>query len=141
MVTLDQGSDNDEAFWAYLGEGEIQPADELDRQVEEFAPLLFKLPEDPEDEAEQIAKGERVKVGFVTACKLPKSLLNDSDVFLLDAGWELFLWVGSKADKAERLGAISKADHYCQEDMRTGDLPMTIVKSGNEPQEFLEYFH
>lgn len=141
MVTLDQGSDADETFWEYLGEGEIQPADELDRKVEEFAPLLFKLPENPEDDAVQIAQGERIRIGFVTACKLPKNLLDDSDVFLLDVGWELFLWFGNKASKGEKLLAMSKADHYCQRDVRTSELPLTIVKAGCEPSDFLSYFH
>ena len=143
-MTLDQGAGDDSAadFWSYLGDGEIADADEEDEDVEEFAPLLFKLPEDPEglDEAEQIGKGEKVKIGFTESPKIDRSLLNDDDILLLDSGWEIFLWIGANADRSQKLGAIARGDAYCQEDMRTANLPMSIIKSGYESSEFNSYF-
>jgi Gelsolin repeat len=143
VVTLDQGAGDDSAtdFWAYLGgDGEIAEEDDDDVHVDEFAPLLFKLPGDPEDEAEQIAKGEKVSIGFTTSVKLSRDLLDESDVFLLDSGWEVFLWIGSKSDKSEKLGALGRADTYLNDDVRTSNLPLSIVKSGYEPSEFNAYF-
>lgn len=142
VVVLDQGAGDEECseFWAYLGEGDIADADEEDETMEEFAPLLFKLPGDADGEPEQVGKGEKVKIGFVTACRLSKDLLDDSDVFLLDAGWEVFLWLGNNADKSEKLGSFSKADKYCKEDLRTVDLPLSIVKSGFESSDFNSFF-
>lgn len=145
VVTLDQGNGDDEAadFWAYLGEGEIQEADEGDNEIEEFAPLLFKLPpaDDELAEPEQVAKGEPVKIGFGPAtCKLERSALDESDVMLLDGGWEIFVWMGKDADRSEKLGAIARADKYCKDDLRTVDLPVSIVKSGYEGSDFLSYF-
>jgi hypothetical protein len=143
VVTLDQGAGDDSAtdFWAYLGgDGEIAEEDDDDVHVDEFAPLLFKLPGDPEDEAEQIAKGEKVSIGFATSVKLSRDLLDESDVFLLDSGWKVFLWIGSKADKSEKLGALGRADTYLNDDVRTSNLPLSIVKSGYEPSEFNAYF-
>ena len=141
---MEQGAGDDSAadFWGYLGDGEIADADEDDEEVEEFTPLLFKLPEDPEglDEAEQIGKGEKVKIGFTSACKIDRSLLNESEVLLLDSGWEIFLWMGANADRSQKLSAIARADAYCQQDMRTANLPMSIVKSGYESSEFNDYF-
>merc|ERR1711915_304596 len=136
-VVLDQGAGDEEDgdFWAYLGEGEIQPADDSDSSVDAFAPLLFKL--SPGEDAVQVAKGEMIKIGWAAAeCKLPKDALDENDVFLLDAGWEIYVWVGSGADKSERLSAMSLADAYCKEDPRTSDLPLSFLKSGYESSSF-----
>lgn len=135
---LDQGDDDDADFWAYLGEGEIAEDGEDDDEVEEFAPLLFQLP--AEGEPIQVGKGETVKIGFTSGPKLSKDLLDEANVFLLDAGWEVFLWLGKDADRSEKLGAFSKADKYCQSDLRTIDLPLSIVKSGYEPHDFNSFF-
>jgi len=142
VVVLEEGSGDEECeeFWAYLGEGEVADADEEDEDVEEFAPLLFKLPAGEDEEPEQVAKGEMVKIGFVKECKLSKDLLDESDVFLLDSGWEIFVWIGKNADKSEKLGAFSKADTYCKDDLRTVDLPLSLVKSGWEPSDFNSFF-
>mmetsp|Transcript_81753 Transcript_81753/g.122808 ORF Transcript_81753/g.122808 Transcript_81753/m.122808 type:complete len:376 (-) Transcript_81753:180-1307(-) len=144
VTVLEQGAGDEEdaAFWAYLKEGEIAEAADDDHIVEEFTPLLFKLPEGDDDleEAEQVGKGEKVKIGFTTQCKISKDLLDESDVFLLDAGWELFLWIGKNADRSEKLGAFAKADKYCQADLRTVDLPLSIVKSGYEQADFNNFF-
>jgi gelsolin len=140
VQVLDQGDgdEEDSEFWGYLGEGEIADAADDDHEAEEFAPLLFKLPVDAEPE--QVGKGEKVKVGFQTSCMLAKDLLDEGDVFLLDAGWEVFLWIGKNADRSEKLGAFSKADKYCQGDLRTIDLPLAIVKSGFESNNFNSFF-
>ena len=139
VTILEQGDDADDAFWGYLGEGDIADADEDDHAVEEFAPLLFKIPGDGGD-AEQVGKGEKVKTRFKTSSKVSKDLLNDSDVFLLDAGWEVFLWIGANADRSEKMAAFSKADVYCKKDPRTTNLPLSIVKSGMESADFDAYF-
>ncbi|KAH8050603.1 hypothetical protein JL722_11257 [Aureococcus anophagefferens] len=41
-----------------------------------------------------------------------KSMLSSDDVFLLDAGREVFTWIGSKASDAERRNAMSTAIAY-----------------------------
>ena len=143
VTVMDQGQGDDEVadFWAYLGEGEIQEADEGDEAVEEFAPLLFKLGADPDSEPEQVAEGEKVKIGFGPAkSRISKSSLDESDVFLLDAGWEIFVWIGSDSDRSEKLSALAKADAYCKLDPRTADLPLSLVKSGYESSNFNRYF-
>jgi len=144
VTVLDQGhgDEEDADFWGYLGtDGDIQEADDLDEQVEEFAPLLFRLSSDPEEEPEQVAEGEPVKIGFGGASpRLDRSALDETDVFLLDAGWELFLWIGKDADRSEKIAAMGKADKYCMEDPRTADLPMTLIKSGYETPAFTGYF-
>jgi gelsolin len=141
VTFLDQGTGDDEveAFWKYLeDDGDIADADEDDHTVEEFAPLLFKL---GDDGATQVAKGEPVKVSFGKAsAKIPRSALEPSDVFLLDSGWEIFVWIGEESDRSEKISAMARADVYCKEDPRTADLPLTLVKSGYETSTFNAYF-
>lgn len=113
VVTMDQGDGDQEHadFWAYLADGEIQEADEGDEDIEEFTPLLFHMPEG--GEPNQIAKAEPVKVRFGRpAHKLDRSLLDENDVFLLDAGWEVYLWMGKNSDRSEKFAAMNKADGY-----------------------------
>lgn len=140
VTSLDQGSDEDEGFWKYLeGDGEITDADEDDSTVEEFTPLLFKIV--PNEEPVQVAKGEPVKIGFGKAsAKISRSALEESDVFLLDSGWEIFVWLGKDADRSEKVSAMAHADAYCKEDPRTADLPLTLCKSGYETSTLNGYF-
>jgi gelsolin len=140
VVTLDpeNGDDNDEAFWGYLGDGTIGAAVDDDETVLEFTPLLFKLGNEP---AQQVAAGEPVKMGFGKVHpKIAKSALTSDDIFLLDAGWEMFVWIGPNAALKEKTSAVAWADQYCLGDSRTADLPMALVKAGYEPTDFSAHF-
>ena len=109
-----------------------------DEDIEEFAPVLYKL--NPDGSTEKVGEGEKVKIGFAsTAVKLDKGLLHEGDVFLLDAGWELFCWMGSGASRDEKLAAISNADKYAKDNDKM-NLPLSIIKSGYEPSDFNNYF-
>jgi gelsolin len=143
VKVLDQGQGDEEEtdFWDYLGDGEIQEADDGDEEVDEFIPLLFKLSDNPDEEPEQVAEGEPVKVRWGSPSpKIDRSFLNENDVFLLDAGWEIFVWIGTDADRSEKLMAMGKADSFCKQDPRKADLPVSIVKSGWESSGFKAFF-
>lgn len=120
VVTLDQDQGDAEhaEFWAYLeaGGGAIKEADEADEEVEEFVPLLFKVPSPSGDEAEepeQIAKAETVKQRFgPPASKFDRALLDEAGVFLLDAGWEVFLWMGKESCRDSKFAGMAHADSY-----------------------------
>lgn len=132
-----EGDDSDGDFWGLLGDGEIQPPVGGDEDVEECVPTLYKL---GDGAPEKVAEGEKVKIGFAPAsCKLDKSLLDESDVFLIDAGWELFCWIGSSASRDEKLMAMQKSDKYAKDNGKMY-LPLTIVKSGYESSDFDKYF-
>jgi len=140
VTVLDQGEGDDSAadFWGFLADGEIQADNGEDKEVEEFTPILYKLHGD--GSAEKVGEGEKVKVGFAASTvKLDKALLHDGDVFLLDAGWELFTWMGSGASRDEKLAAMSSSDKYAKDNNKMY-LPLSIVKSGWEPSDFLKYF-
>lgn len=142
-VTLEEGDDaNAEAFWEKVGtDGEIGPAEEGDEEVKEFLPTLYRITDDYQ--VLRIAEAEKVRRGAASAVAqhfIKRSLLDDDDVFLLDAGWDVFLWVGNGSDKEEKMAGLSKADEYLQSTPRTANLPLTIIKSGWETADFLQFF-
>lgn len=149
VIVLDQesGGDNDEEFWKYLGtDGHIKTLEEEEEEGEgdetvlEFTPTLYRLAKG--EEAAPVASGEPVKIGFGRATpRIPKSALVTTDVFLLDAGWEVFVWVGPQASRDERLEAMEQAQAYTKANGRTLHLPLTFVKEGYEPQNFKDFFY
>ena len=143
VEVLEQGNGDDAAvdFWAALSgdPSEIGPADNNDSAVTEFVPQLYRLPS--EGDPEMVAEGEPVKVGFGAATpKIPKSTLDETDAFLLDAGWEIFVWIGKDADRSERLAAMGQADKYGNANPRAKSLPVTMIKSGWETSKFNSFF-
>eukprot|EP00540_Astrosyne_radiata_P013945 CAMPEP_0116849434 /NCGR_PEP_ID=MMETSP0418-20121206/15572_1 /TAXON_ID=1158023 /ORGANISM="Astrosyne radiata, Strain 13vi08-1A" /LENGTH=380 /DNA_ID=CAMNT_0004481159 /DNA_START=24 /DNA_END=1166 /DNA_ORIENTATION=+ len=148
VVVLDQNANDteDEAkeFWDSLpGEmSDIGPANhEEDKTIKEFVPTLFRLPGKGEGDITKVAEGEKVRIGFGRPePKIKKSELDETDVFLLDSGWELYLWMGKKADRSERLAAMGHVDHYGNSNPRAKNLPVSIVKAGWETAEFNSYF-
>lgn len=142
VVVLDQGEGDAvvEEFWTPLGgyDEDIAPADDGDEEVTEFVPTLYKL---GGNEPEVIAEGELVKIGFGRATpKISKRLLDSGDVFMLDSGWELFLWQGKESDRSERLACMGAVDKYGQCMPRAKHLPVSIIKEGYETSTFNSHF-
>jgi len=139
VKVLEAGNDADETFWGFLeDDGDIADADGDDSTIEKFAPLLIQL---KGDETIKVAEGEPISEGFGKPTpKIARSELKSEDVFLLDAGWDLFVWIGAGADLQEKVGALGRADVYCKQAPRTADLPLTLVKAGYEPSSFTDYF-
>ena len=109
---LDQGDGDDEFtdFWAYLGSGDIASAEEPDEPITEFKPLLFRVDGNPEAKLKEVAKGCFKQRPGKLVRVLDKGSLNEDDVFLMDSGWELFVWIGSAADTSEKIAAMGAAD-------------------------------
>jgi gelsolin len=143
VVVLDQGDGDEEhlEFWDYLGDGTIGPDLDDDEEVQDFTPLLFRVDGDPTKELELVATGTSVqKTSKVMSC-LPKEGLDPDDVFLLDSGWEIFVWVGKGADSMERLASMGGADRYAKMEPRALNVPVVILKEGQETEQFKSYFH
>jgi hypothetical protein len=142
VVVIDQGSNDDADFFALLSgdAGDIGPGNGAsDEEVTEFMPVLYRL---GGGDPEMVAEGEPIKIGWAKASpKIDKALLNESDIFLLDAGWEIFVWMGEQADRSERLGAMGHIDKYGLQEPRAKHLPSSIVKSGYESFKFQSFFY
>jgi gelsolin len=141
-VTIQQEDGEEEYpdFWTTLGgtDGEVAPPQDGDELVKEFTPVLFRITGG--GNVVKIAEADKIRRFGSVALKLDRAFLDDDDVFLLDAGWEVFLWVGNGSDKEEKVAGLSKADEYLKKTVRTANLPLTIVKSGWESPDFWQFF-
>jgi hypothetical protein len=158
VLTQGDGDDEDEEFWNYLERGDSAGAGRskaigststgwkerknLAASLKEFKPKLFAVDADPTKPLEQVGLGELIKKtakakmgGFFN-----KSSLDDNDVFLLDTGWKLFVWIGKAADSGERVAALGAADRYAEIDPRAKELPVTVIKAGKESTGFFSFF-
>lgn len=142
VTTLDQDQGDDEytEFWDYLGDGTIGEDMEDDEGVLEFEPLLFRVDGDLSKELELKATGQPIQKMSKECTCFQKSLLDEDDVFLIDSGWEIYVWIGKGADRFEKIAAMTAADRYSKKEGRTLELPVHIVKSGNESDSFLALF-
>mmetsp|Transcript_23815 Transcript_23815/g.36201 ORF Transcript_23815/g.36201 Transcript_23815/m.36201 type:complete len:375 (-) Transcript_23815:117-1241(-) len=142
-TVLQQGDGDEEYtdFWEYLGnDGEIGPDLQDDEEVTEFSPLLFRVDGDASKPLDQVASGTPIqKTSKVVSC-LKKGDLDTADVFLLDAGWDIYIWIGKGSDHSEKLAAMGAADRYAKMEPRALNIPVTIVKEGSETDIFNSYF-
>ena len=141
VQVLDQGQGDEEYtdFWSYLGDGEIQADSGADEEIDEFTPLLFRVDGDLSKDLEKVAEGSPIQKTSAECQCFSKSDLNDGDVYLMDTGWEIYVWIGSGADSFEKIAAMFAADKYSKMDPRTLELPVHIVKSGRESGRFLSF--
>ena len=132
-ITMDD-NDNDE-FWKLLGGSadDIQDADTLDAKVSESEPELYCVSD---------ASGEmaytRVAIGT-----LKKNMLGTGDVYIVDAGTEIYIWVGAKASKEEnRCAMLFAMDYLSHDDSAHENSPITRLRERDSvlPLGFLRCF-
>jgi gelsolin len=66
-----------------------------------------------------------------------RGLLKSDEVFILDSGLEVFVWVGSKASANEKKQAMNTAIKYLTEQNRPPTTRISRVVEGGDNQEFL----
>jgi villin 1/advillin len=69
--------------------------------------------------------------------------LNEQDIMILDAVYEIFVWEGAHASVAEKDRAMQVAQDYLAvaTDGRPSDVPITVIQSKQEPLTFKCHFH
>lgn len=142
VATMDQGQDDEmeSDFWDLLGSGTIGEDMNDDEGVTQCSPQLFRVDGDASKDMELIATGVPTQRSSRYSGCFKRCDLKDGDVFLVDTGWEIFVWIGKDANRDEKLAAMTAADRYTKLDPRTLELPVHIIKSGNESQRFQEIF-
>lgn len=68
--------------------------------------------------------------------KCKKSLLDSSDVFILDTGAEVFAWIGKGASVDEKAKALGFAQDYLKNFNRPSYLPIARILEGGENNTF-----
>ena len=141
IETLDEGTDGmdkNEGMWAFLpGERKlmgikiadikIQTAEKggSDEKVEAFQMTLYRV-----KEGGGVSRVHRGKA------KPPVNLLKSNHVYLLDTGFEVYLWMGGKAPSALRGSAFPYAQKYLKSYKRPPVLPIHQNKEGKEQSKF-----
>jgi hypothetical protein len=66
--------------------------------------------------------------------------LDSNDVFILDAGYEVFAWIGSKSSVPERKKALQYAQYYLAKSGLPAWLPVSRILEGGENEAFESFF-
>jgi len=98
-----------------------------DEAVKAFTPALYRL-----RDGSAIAK--------VGTNKPPINKLLPGGVFLLDTGFQLFLWVGKEAPRNEKTSAFLYTQGYLKKYKRPPVLPITRYGEGQESAAFKDLF-
>jgi len=128
IVTLeDGGKDDNPEFWAALGgKGRIKTAAEggsdldADSGKSQGLKQVYKV-----SDASGQLKFEKVASG-----KFGPKVLKSEDVFIVDSGYEVFVWVGKGSTAQERKGGMAYAQKYLSEHGRPPHLPISKLTEG-----------
>jgi len=134
---VDEGHE-DEAFWKLLGgKGPIASAEAgAGSDVEESKKaskekVLLRLSD---------ATGKFVTTEVGRGDKISKKLLDSSDVFILDAGAEVYAWVGKAASVGEKKKALTFAQEYVTKAGKSINTTVVRVLEGGENEVWESYF-
>lgn len=116
----------DHPFMKALSDSKPAPEDQPDAP-DNSKPAMFRL------------RHEANKLTFkqVAAGDLPKSMLDPTDVFVVDSKKELWVWIGKGANKMERQNGMAYAHNY----LRTTPhpfIPIACINEGKEPAAFFK---
>jgi gelsolin len=131
----DKGSPLIEEFWEFFGgrPDSIAEAEASGKKQDKQQKTVLSL--------HQISNASGVmEVTEVCKGKLDKSKLNSDDAFIVDAGVQLYVWVGKNSNKAELREAMKYATEYLIQQGRNATIPMARVCEGNEPADFWAAF-
>jgi hypothetical protein len=125
---VDEGEE-DEEFWKVLGgKGPVASAEAGGSDVEAASigsveKTLLRISDASGGmDVSEVAKGTKIQ----------KSLLDSNDVFILDAGHEVFAWVGLKASVGEKKHALQYAQDYVTKNNKHPATPVSRVLEGGE---------
>ncbi|KAJ3156871.1 hypothetical protein HDU86_003406 [Geranomyces michiganensis] len=138
-VTVYDENDADAAkFYDHLG-GKTRPIATAAEGAERLAAAALPLTTDKSLHRLSDASGT---LQFTETAKgvVKKNQLDGNDVFVFDAGVEIFCWVGKAATADERKKAMHFALEYIKQYNRPLQIPVTRLLEGGENQVFLDAF-
>eukprot|EP01127_Copromyxa_protea_P006780 TRINITY_DN16767_c0_g1_i1.p1 TRINITY_DN16767_c0_g1~~TRINITY_DN16767_c0_g1_i1.p1 ORF type:complete len:856 (-),score=218.45 TRINITY_DN16767_c0_g1_i1:48-2615(-) len=129
-VVIDEEAEPEE-FWKELG-GKAAYSNEPHRQSRDLKVRLFQC---------SARTGVFKVIEILNFCQ---DDLDDDDVMLLDTYREVYIWIGTKANKKEKEKAMTRdvAQEYIElaDDGRDKDSPIYSIDAGQEPIQFTSYF-
>jgi gelsolin len=126
VVNIEQNDkDENEEFWALLG-GRCEIAGDAggdeEWEVKEDR-ILYQLSD----------AGGRMEFNKVAeANRVTRDKLDTRDVFVLDVGMEIFVWIGKGASEGEKKESMVVGSKYLRDNKRPNYLPITRIHEGSE---------
>ena len=112
-------------FWKLLGgRKEVGPAPKVKDEPRDVEKHLYCVSD------------STGKLTMTEVKPVAKSSLKSEDVFVLDAGYHIFVWIGKKADANERKNGLNFATNYLYEHNRPKTLPITRILDGGDNEPF-----
>jgi len=134
---VDENSEDNE-FWSKLGgKGPIKSAEEGGSDLEAVKAAaterkLFRLSD---------ASGKFEFTEVAAGAKIDKKHLDTNDAFILDSGFEVYVWVGKKASVGERKKALGVAQEYVTKHGKPAHTPVVRILEGGENEIFESLLH
>jgi len=127
---FDENDSDATPFWNFFNGKQTIASEGSAHDAAPFTKALFRLSDD----------SGKLKFTKVAEGKLERSSLQSGDVFVLDAGFEVFVWVGSNSSVTERKTALQSAIEYLRNHDRPNYLPITRLFDGGENEVFSSQF-
>lgn len=136
ITVFEEGDDaNNAIFFEKIGgkKGPIKSKEEAgkDEEVDVSIRRLCRVSD---------ASGKMEMKVVASGTDLNRNMLDSSDVFILDDGYEVFCWVGLDADLAERKTAMNKCAEYLEKFDRPRTTPISKLLEGAENELFEQAF-
>lgn len=132
IILVNEDDPHNAQFWQLLGgEVEVTATGEADDVVEQTAAKTTSLSRVSDESGS-------LKITPVNAPqgKLTKEMLDTKDVFVLDVGQEIFVWVGKKTTAGEKKAGMRLATTFLEKTRRPPSTPVTRVMEGGETAMF-----
>lgn len=130
VVVLEDG-DQDEKFWSYFkdGYGTVKSANRegKDDEITSSGKRLYRLSD---------ASGTLIFKKIATGSDVRRALLDSNDVFILDIGSEIFVWIGKGASTREKKTAMDYAKTYLVTHNKPSNLSISTILEGGENEVF-----
>ncbi|KAF9205031.1 hypothetical protein BGZ49_004545, partial [Haplosporangium sp. Z 27] len=118
VETFDEGDRDQKLFWAAIGGPvDVKPAEAVEEEPA-YVKKLYRLSD---------ASGSIKFTQEATGPKVNKDLLDSNDVFILDVHHEIFVWVGSQANKEEHRLGLHYAQEYLKKEGLDASTPISKV--------------
>jgi len=132
VIVVEESDRGEKEFWDLLGGyGPLKSAEDggNDDEVQGEKKLLRLSDASGKMEFTEIQTG-----------KISKSKLDTKDVFVFDAGHEVFVWIGLGATAEEKKAGLGYAQTYLQQNNRPSFTPISKILEGAENEVFLASF-
>jgi len=129
LVVIDQGepTDDDEDFWNQLGgRGEIKtedPDSDIIEKKKTEMKLLKLVDRSGEFSFNLISEGHH---------NIKPELFHSDDVYLLDEGNEVYIWIGEHASPDEKHRGVVWAQKYIETHHNNIPIPITVIPEGGD---------